>query len=277
MPCRKSMQKLLYNLDLVCMQESGVLHRKNAMHCFRCTVVGVFKRIWCPGYNCLLDFVNDNWYCFKGISLRKTCFVTAVTVSVRSPWKIKMGSPDWNLSLADIHLWKLLWVYCPGHAGVRGNDKADIVVGKATLANGLLLGKSQALRSLKHYMQAQSQGHHPIDHLQERGVERESDWWSFLNGWERAIVNQIHEHLNRSKGKVGETSERPDGVHTGFSKHIDTILNWTELNRPLQNQAKVVFRVNTVKYTVIIIINNVTIASYITTLCHDLPPEYCNF
>ena len=227
MPCRKSMQKLLYNLDLVCMQESGVLHRKNAMHCFLWTVAGVFKRIWCPGYNCLLDFVNDNWYCFKGISLRKTCFVTAVTVSVRSPWKIEMGSPDWNLSLADIHLWKLLWVYCPGHAGVKGNDKADIVVGKATLANGLLLGKSQALRSLKHYMQAQSQGHHPIDHLQERGVERESAWWSFLNGWERAIVNQMN-IWTVSKAKLGK-------LLRGQMEHIQVfpsteIPSWAELN-----------------------------------------------
>ena len=68
-----------------------------------------------------------------------------------------MGSPDWNLSVVDIHLWKLLWVYCPGHAVVKGNDKADIVVGKATLTSGLLLRKSQVLRSLKHYLQAQSQ------------------------------------------------------------------------------------------------------------------------
>ena len=36
-----------------------------------------------------------------------------------------MESPDWNVSMVDIHLRKLLWVYCPGHAGVKGNDRAD--------------------------------------------------------------------------------------------------------------------------------------------------------
>ena len=27
--------------------------------------------------------------------------------------------------LAYIHLRNILWVYCPGHAGVTGNDRAD--------------------------------------------------------------------------------------------------------------------------------------------------------
>ena len=35
--------------------------------------------------------------------------------------------------MVDIHLRKLQWVYCPGHAGVKGNDRADRPAGKATL------------------------------------------------------------------------------------------------------------------------------------------------
>ena len=88
--------------------------------------------------------------------------------------KSGMGSPDWNVSMADIHLRKLPWVYCPGHAGVKGNDRADRLAGKATLTGGLLLGRSEVLRSLEHYLWAQSQGHHTIDRLEERGVEGRS-------------------------------------------------------------------------------------------------------
>ena len=33
----------------------------------------------------------------------------------------------YNLS---IHFQKLLWVYCPGHARVKGNDQADRLAGK---------------------------------------------------------------------------------------------------------------------------------------------------
>ena len=35
-----------------------------------------------------------------------------------------MGSPDWNALMVDIHLQKILWVYCLGHARVMGNDRA---------------------------------------------------------------------------------------------------------------------------------------------------------
>jgi len=80
-------------------------------------------------------------------------------------------------------------VYCPGYAGVKGNDQADRLAGKATHTSGLLLRRSEVLRSLKHYLRAQSQGHHTIDRLEERGVERGSARRSSLKGRERAIIN----------------------------------------------------------------------------------------
>ena len=85
---------------------------------------------------------------------------------------------------------RLLWLYCPGHAGVKGNDRGDKLAVKATLTSGLLLGRSEVLRSLRHYLRAQSQGRHTIDHLEKRGVERGSARRSSLKGLERAIVNQ---------------------------------------------------------------------------------------
>ena len=43
-----------------------------------------------------------------------------------------MGSPDWHVSMFDIHLGRLLWVYCSGHAGVKGNDRAERLAGEVT-------------------------------------------------------------------------------------------------------------------------------------------------
>ena len=83
-----------------------------------------------------------------------------------------MKSSDWNVSIVDIHLRKLLWVYCPGHAGVNGNDRAETLAGKATLTSCLLVERSEVLRSLRHYLQAQNQGHHTIELLEEGGVDR---------------------------------------------------------------------------------------------------------
>ena len=84
---------------------------------------------------------------------------------------------------------------CPGHAGVKGNDQADRLAGKATLASGLLLRRSEVLRSLRHYLRAHLrhyQGHHTIIRLEERGVERGSARQSSLNGQEGAIINQAN-------------------------------------------------------------------------------------
>ena len=47
------------------------------------------------------------------------------------------------------------------------------LAGKATLTNGLLLGRSEVLRSLRHYLRAQSRRHHTIDRLEEREARKE--------------------------------------------------------------------------------------------------------
>ena len=54
----------------------------------------------------------------------------------------------------DIHLRKILWVYCPGHAGVKGNDRADRLAEKANITGGLRLGRPEVVRSLGHYLRA---------------------------------------------------------------------------------------------------------------------------
>ena len=81
----------------------------------------------------------------------------------------------------------------PGHAGMKGNDREDRLAGKATtITNGLRLRRSEVLRSLRHYLRVQNQGHHTFDRLEERGVERGSDRRSYLKGRERAIVSQTN-------------------------------------------------------------------------------------
>ena len=42
--------------------------------------------------------------------------------------------------MVDIHLRKLLLVYCPGHAGMKGNDRADRLAGKAALTSDTTCG-----------------------------------------------------------------------------------------------------------------------------------------
>ena len=70
-----------------------------------------------------------------------------------------------------------------------------ILTGKATLTSGLLLKRSEVLRSSGRYLRAQSQAHHTIDRLEERERERERDverGSASLKRREKAIVNQTN-------------------------------------------------------------------------------------
>ena len=97
-------------------------------------------------------------------------------------------------------------------------EQIDRLAGKATLTSGLLLGRSEVLRSLRHYPQA------PSIAWRRRGVERGSARRSSLKGRERAIVSQPNIGTVW-KATFGETSERRGGAHMGFSECLDTTLN----------------------------------------------------
>ena len=120
------------------------------------------------------------------------CLTNYHPLSLLQKVKSGMGSPDWNVSMVDTHLRKLLRVYCPGPAGVKENDRADRLVHKATLTNGLPLRRSEVLRSLRRYPSSQNQEHHTMNRLEERGVDRGSTRWSSLKGQERAIIYQMN-------------------------------------------------------------------------------------
>ena len=75
---------------------------------------------------------------------------------------------------------------------MKRNDREERLAGKITLTSGLLLGKSEMLRSLRYYLRVQRQGHYTIDCLEERELERGSARLSSLKGRERAIVNQTN-------------------------------------------------------------------------------------
>ena len=152
------------------------------------------------------------WTASRGDSRTTHAIVLTDSMSLIQTVKSRMGSPNWNVSIVDIHLRTLLWVHCLEHASVKRNDRADTMAGKAALT-----------RSLRHYLRAQSQGQHSTDRLEERGVERGSARRSSLKGRERAVVNQTN------TGTVSEATlgklRRRGGAHMGFSERIDIILN----------------------------------------------------
>ena len=92
------------------------------------------------------------WIASRGESQTTQAIILTGSMDLLQKVKSKMERLDWNVSM--------------------GNDRADRLAGKANLIRGLLLGRSEVSRSLKHYLRAQSQGHHTIDHLVQGGERR---------------------------------------------------------------------------------------------------------
>ena len=87
---------------------------------------------------------------------------------------------------------KLLWIYCPGHAGVSGNERADKLASAADITSGLQLGRAEVLRGLRNFLNTDKPEHHSTDHLKERGVEKGSSRHSTHQGRERSVFNQAN-------------------------------------------------------------------------------------
>ena len=103
-----------------------------------------------------------------------------------------MGCPDWHTAMHSLRLQRLLWIYCPGHAGVSGNERADRLASTADIKSGLQLGRAEVLRGFRNFLSTDKPEHHSIDRLKERGVEKGSGRHSTLQGRERSVFNQTN-------------------------------------------------------------------------------------
>lgn len=68
-----------------------------------------------------------NWTASKGHS--QTAFVLSLKdlMSLLQKVQSQIGSQDWRekTKMFDIYLWRFLWMYCSGHARVKGNNETD--------------------------------------------------------------------------------------------------------------------------------------------------------
>ena len=133
------------------------------------------------------------WLASRDDGPRTHAVILTDSMSLLQKVKAGMLNTDWLDPLRCIRLGAITWMYCPGHAGVKGNERADTLAGRADIKEGLVLGKTEVLRQYRHILQANTTPeHHSIGRLQDRGVERGSGRWSTLKGRDRAIINQTN-------------------------------------------------------------------------------------
>ena len=102
-----------------------------------------------------------------------------------------MGCPDWHTAMHSFQLQRLLWVYyCPGHAGVSGNERADRLASTEDFTSGLQLVRAEVLRGLRNFLNTDKPEHQSINRLKETGVEKGSGRHSSLWGGEQSVFKQ---------------------------------------------------------------------------------------
>ena len=117
------------------------------------------------------------------------------------------GLPWLTHSLSQFRLHRLMWIYTPGHAGVRGNDGAGRLASTADITSGLKFGKAEVLRGSRNFLIKDRPEHLSSDRLKERGAEKGSGRYSTLLGQDRSCV-QPDKHWYCFDGNFRVTAER---------------------------------------------------------------------
>ena len=125
-----------------------------------------------------------------------------------------MGCPDWHTATHSLRLQRLLWIYCPGHAGVSGNEGAGTLANTADITSDLLVDRAEVLRGLRNFLNMDRPEHHSTDRLKEMEVEKGSPPRS------RTICVQPDKHWHCFEGNLRETSERRRGARIGLSESM---------------------------------------------------------
>ena len=118
------------------------------------------------------------------------------TDSMSTLQKIQGGQlyTDWTMSIANSHLKMITWLFRPGHAGVRGNERADRLAGSAILSDGGLTLDPPTVRSLvtEHLQQVDIvPDSNTVEVLKAKGVQRGAGRTVMLTGAARRISNQL--------------------------------------------------------------------------------------
>ena len=100
---------------------------------------------------------------------------------------------EWLSSLLRTQIVRIIWIFSPGHAGVRGNEQADRLAGNAPLGGSLPMDKGEVvLRLWDQVERAEEQSENPyVERMRLRGIVRGSGRSSKLGGKTRRTLNQL--------------------------------------------------------------------------------------
>ena len=129
--------------------------------------------------------------------LKDTAFesATIVTDSLCTLEKVRNGMlyADWKEAIRGSNLSRVVWIFCPGHAGVVGNERADKLAGEAVLGEAVPLDPATVVSTLTDWYNNNRvvAPSHTMDVLKEKKYKRGEGRKCDLRGAARRTQNQL--------------------------------------------------------------------------------------
>ena len=120
--------------------------------------------------------------------------IVCLTDSMSTLDKIKTGMlyADWVESINRSNLQCVRWIFCPGHSGVRGNERADALADQALNESALTLDPATVLSLVCDHLEAQREDTSLTTMtLKDNGFKRGASRTSDLRGASRRRTNQL--------------------------------------------------------------------------------------
>ena len=125
--------------------------------------------------------------------------VVFVSDSLSTLEKIRQGNlhADWTPLINESRIHRITWIYCPGHAGVIGNEAADKLAGNAQINENIqAIFDGSSVESMIENELASKRDCHPstsytLQCLKEKGFKRGQGSKSELRGDTRRLNNQL--------------------------------------------------------------------------------------
>jgi len=120
--------------------------------------------------------------------------ITILTDSMSTLDKVRCGFlyADWITAITASSLRTITWIFCPGHAGVKGNERADQLAGTADITGSLTLDPPTVTALVRdHLVGKREDSSYTLELLKEKGVQSGQGMLSNRRNPSRRLLNQL--------------------------------------------------------------------------------------
>ena len=119
--------------------------------------------------------------------------IVSDSMSTLQKVKKKLMYADWIPAIKDSQLQSLKWLFCPGHSGVQGNERADTLAGTAAVDNNITLDPPTVMAHVREHLcsNREPSSSYTLQRLHEKGVKAGEGRSCSLHGVARRHHNQL--------------------------------------------------------------------------------------